>query len=263
MFAATAEQQSQFFESLSDYWVRSRRPYAAFVFVLPLLLLYEAGVLILGPGAVRNGADLWLRQWLEIAGFADNVQYFLLPVLVAAILVAWHHLLGQPWEISRPVLGWMFMECLILSVLLVGVAHLQGTILRQMGCEISQATVETAVGANVATEAKTCVARLVGYFGAGIYEEALFRLLLLTASWGLLRMMFGPGRWTAVTAVITTSLLFSLAHYVGPRGEVFSAHTFTFRFLAGSFFATLFVSRGFGVAAGTHAGYDILVGLLY
>jgi hypothetical protein len=31
-----------------------------------------------------------------------------------------------------------------------------------------------------------------------------------------------------------------------------------FRFLAGVFFSILFIYRGFGIAAGSHAAYDIL-----
>ena len=63
-------------------------------------------------------------------------------------------------------------------------------------------------------------------------------------------------------AVLTTSLAFSLAHYVGPAAEAFDLFTFTFRTIAGAFFAVLFVTRGFGVAVGTHAAYDLLVGIL-
>jgi hypothetical protein len=36
---------------------------------------------------------------------------------------------------------------------------------------------------------------------------------------------------------------------------------FVFRFLAGVFFSVLFVYRGFGIAAGSHAAYDVLLGL--
>ena len=35
-----------------------------------------------------------------------------------------------------------------------------------------------------------------------------------------------------------------------------------FRSVAGVFFSVLFVYRGFGIAAGSHAAYDILVGVL-
>jgi hypothetical protein len=34
-----------------------------------------------------------------------------------------------------------------------------------------------------------------------------------------------------------------------------------FRFLAGALFAVVFVLRGFGIAAGAHALYDIYVGM--
>ena len=66
-----------------DYWQQSRRPLTSLAFVTPLLLVYEAGVLWLGPHAMRNGADVWLRQLLDLLGFS---QYFLLPLLT---LVCW------------------------------------------------------------------------------------------------------------------------------------------------------------------------------
>jgi len=64
-------------------------------------------------------------------------------------------------------------------------------------------------------------------------------------------------------AIVLTSLLFSAAHYVGPSGAPLRWFRFVFRFVAGAFFATLFVYRGFGIAVGTHAGYDIVIGLLH
>ena len=59
--------------------------------------------------------------------------------------------------------------------------------------------------------------------------------------------------------MILTSVVFSAAHYLGPHGDAFEAFSFWFRFMAGAFFAMLFVHRGFGIAAGTHAMYDIFV----
>jgi len=63
-------------------------------------------------------------------------------------------------------------------------------------------------------------------------------------------------------AVLLTSGLFSLAHYVGPLGDAFDFYSFVFRTLAGIFFAVVFLVRGFGIAAGTHAVYDMLVGVV-
>ena len=72
----------------------------------------------------------------------------------------------------------------------------------------------------------------------------------------------------AVVSVLLTSLVFAAAHYVGRYGDPvqWAARAFwfgfVFRWLAGVFFSILFVCRGFGVTAGAHAGYDILVKLL-
>jgi membrane protease YdiL (CAAX protease family) len=67
--------------------------------------------------------------------------------------------------------------------------------------------------------------------------------------------------WRIALAIVATSIVFSAAHYVGPQGEALEWFSASFRCFAGIFFATLFVYRGFGIAAGTHALYDVLVGL--
>jgi membrane protease YdiL (CAAX protease family) len=100
----------------------------------------------------------------------------------------------------------------------------------------------------------------VGFLGAGIYEELLFRLILLSlAVWALRKAHAGTA--TVLLAVVLTSLLFAGAHYIGPAGDSFRWFGFLFRYVAGVFFSLLFIYRGFGVAAGTHAAYDILIGL--
>ena len=103
--------------------------------------------------------------------------------------------------------------------------------------------------------------QLVLSIGAGLYEEVLFRLLLLPAVIWLLER-WGQTRFTAsLWGVVLTSLLFSGAHYVGPLGDTFALYSFTFRTLAGIFFSLVFLVRGFGITAGAHAAYDLLVGL--
>ena len=105
-------------------------------------------------------------------------------------------------------------------------------------------------------------ARLIGFCGAGLYEEVLFRLLLIpTVLWGLKQIGFSSLA-AGIGSLILTSLLFSAAHYVGPLGDTFALYSFTFRTLAGVFFATLFLLRGFGIAAGSHAMYDLVIGFL-
>ncbi len=47
----------------------------------------------------------------------------------------------------------------------------------------------------------------------------------------------------------------------GRAATSFDPFSFSFRVSAGVFFGVLFVTRGFGIAAGTHALYDIIVSL--
>ena len=49
-------------QAVLDYCRQSRRPLAALAFVLPLLALYEGGLVFMGTQAVRNGADAWLPR---------------------------------------------------------------------------------------------------------------------------------------------------------------------------------------------------------
>ena len=238
-------------DSLSDgasvaaesYWALSRMPLTSLVFILPLVLAYEGGVLFLGRSSPRNGADVWLRHILDAVGFGE---YFLLPVLTILGLLAWQHIEHDRWSFKPWVLVGMAAECLLLAVVLVGLARLQNRLWPlQLGLGL-----------------EGIFARFIGFCGAGLYEEVLFRLLMLPAvAWGLERIGTPPSSSVLWSAVIT-SLLFSAAHYVGPLGDSFELYSFTFRTMAGLFFALLFVVRGFGIAAGTHAAYDMLVGLL-
>jgi membrane protease YdiL (CAAX protease family) len=247
-------------EPSTGYWGESRRPLASLVFIAPLLVLYELGVLILGPQAVRNGADVWLRQLLEVMGFG---QYFLLPALTVSILLAWHYTTRQPWRVSPGVLSGMTIECIFLAVVLRLILELQGELLqaslgpsRALGCS-------AAILLNLSDRARG----LVGFLGAGVYEELLFRLILLSLTAWAVQRLGGARRRSLLAAILATSFVFSAAHYVGAYGEPIQLlassfwFSFLFRFLAGIFFGTLFVWRGFGIAAGAHAGYDILVGI--
>src|SRR3954469_20152426 len=112
-----------------DYWQQSRRPLASLAFVAPLLVCYEAGVLWLGPQAMRNGADVWLRQLLDLLGFS---QYFLLPGATVAMLAGWHYVTRDPWRVSPSTLYTKLAECALLAVALVVIARVQANLLSLM-----------------------------------------------------------------------------------------------------------------------------------
>ena len=235
-----------------NYWEESRVPLASLMFITPLLLFYEFGVLILGPEAVRNGAEVWLRQLLVALGLG---QYFFLPALTVGLLLGAHHVSRQPWRVRSATLWGMLVESLFLAGCLRVLLGLQGLVFQYVADHWVLST-GGLLGEHSWAE------KAVAFVGAGVYEELVFRLILLNVVVLLaqsLRLTHTPA---AVLGVIASSLLFSLAHHIGPFGEPFQLFSFLFRFLAGVFFALLFVYRGFGIAAGAHAAYDLMVGLI-
>jgi hypothetical protein len=238
-----------------SYWELSRTPLTSLVFTLPLVFAYEGGVLLLGRGSPRNGADVWLRHMLDALGFG---QYFLLPLLTVVGLLAWQYLAHDRWRVSLGALPGMAAECMLWAVVLVGVARLQQSVWPFRPRLLQWEFLDLQIGAGW----HAVLAQLTGYCGAGLYEEVLFRLLLLPiAVWTFERLGYSTLA-AGCGALLLSSLLFSAAHYVGPLGDAFTLYTFTFRTVAGLFFALLFLLRGFGIAAGTHFFYDLLVGLL-
>ena len=237
-----------------SYWTRTRRPLPCLAFVLPILAAYETGVLWLGGdsgGSLRTGADAWMRQALAAAGLTDPRFP---PLIVVVALLAWQAADFRDWRFRPSCLLGMAAESLVLAVALIGLSHIV-----DLGFARLEGQPVLAVGATPGVAAHP-IAPLVGFLGAGLYEEALFRLALIPALFGSMRLLQAPPTLAGTLAVTASALLFSLAHHAGAPGEAFTWFAFIFRWLAGVFFAWVFVVRGFGIVVGTHAAYDILVG---
>lgn len=228
-------------ERAERYWVESRRPLASLVFIAPLLAIYEVGVLWLG---VRpNGAHDLMQRFLDLFGFGQDVLRLLLPGLIVAILLGWHHLARQPWRLSAGILPAIAAEAILLGLCVRVLAFTQNLM--------------------VALTIREKIQSDIGYLGAGIYEELLFRLILLSLLIWVFRRGGASPRVSMILAIAVSSLLFSAAHHVGPYREwPICWPNFVFRTVAGVFFSLVYVYRGFGIAAGSHAAYDILTGVL-
>jgi hypothetical protein len=221
--------------------------------VAPLLVIYEIGCLTLSEAAgdsFRTGADSWLRHGLANLGWTNP---WILPLSVVMILVGWQLVHGRGWRVPVPTLAAMISESLILAVALVGVSRLVD--LAGVYLESSP----TALALNGVAGIST-ISTIIGFLGAGIYEEFLFRLILVPVFFYGLRSLRMPHVVANALAVSGSGLLFSLAHHAGIPGEPFTWFAFVFRWFAGVAFGWIFVIRGFGIAVGTHTAYDILVG---
>jgi len=102
--------------------------------------------------------------------------------------------------------------------------------------------------------------KLMVSLGAGLYEELLFRVILVSGLATFGRVICGmTPRVAGGFAVVLGAVIFSAFHYVGAYGDVFTVQSFTFRMIAGLFFSALYLLRGFGIVAWTHALYDVFL----
>lgn len=246
-----------------NYWSATKHPWACVLFVLPMLAVYEFGLHALGhtsPESMRNGADVWLRAGLAAVGISN---LYGAPALLLSILLAW----GLVRRDHRPLdkIGvWVGMvgESAAFAVLLVGLSQGLWLMLLRADHVLGQPSHRIAL-LQLASEPEPLWGQIISYLGAGIYEETLFRLVLFA---GLLRLFSwgddSGSPWGIALAAFASALLFAGAHHLGPSGEEFNIYVLAFRTFAGVYFAWLYQTRGFGIAVGAHAGYDVIVGLV-
>ena len=213
------------------------------VLVFPLFLIYQVGVLFTLP--LLNGADFLTVFLFRKVGL--STAYTAAVTVLFAIAVA---MLRRRQRFDPKVIVPVMIESAIYALTMGSVIVLVMTKVFGLSPQLA--------GGMIASQG--IVGRAVMSIGAGVYEETVFRLLLLGGVAALLERGLGLARWLAVgAAFVLSSLLFSAMHHIPPYGDPLHLGVFTFRFLAGMCFATLFWFRGFAVAVYTHALYDLYV----
>jgi membrane protease YdiL (CAAX protease family) len=235
---------------MQRYLALSRTHSYSLLFALPLLVLYELGAATMEVGpdpAVRNGADVLLRMMLA-AGGLHGTAAFTSVLLVGSLVLIILERRRRPVPLRIGVLFGMLLESSVYALL--------------FGLVISTATywvlnpplllMGPALGIRE---------QVVLSLGAGIYEELVFRVLLAGGLFVVLRAAGAGWRLAGISATLISAVIFSAFHYIGVYGDPWALESFTFRFLAGLAFSALFLLRGFGVAAWTHALYDVFLTL--
>lgn len=238
----------------SGYWRASRAPRYSITFALPLLVVYELLAFALSGDAiagVRNGADVLLKSlFVGFGGRSGLVAFGALLLGAGTALVV--HDLRRGGGIRPRYFALMAVEAALYALTFGAVvATLTGLVLGGLVPPAGAALGVLGNGLGPATQ-------LMISLGAGIYEELLFRVLLVGALAWLGRRVPGWQSGTAgVFATIVGALVFSAFHYIGPYGDPLELPSFTFRTLAGLVFSAMYLARGFGITAWTHALYDV------
>lgn len=211
--------------------------------VLPMYLFYQLGLLLTmdcGSGQCRwvsNGVDLFTGTLFSIAG-GSRLTFALITLagslgFLAAIWWAKRHTKMHPKQIV-PVL-------------------IESTVWASVAAPLASA-LSHAIGLGRSTG--SWFGDIVSSFGAGLHEELIFRAGMFAGLAWLLAKVVKRTSIALVIAGVLSSLVFSLIHHVGPMGEPFTMRAFVFRFILGMLFAVIYKTRGFAVAAWTHALYD-------
>jgi hypothetical protein len=227
---------------MKGYLKETRRPIYSAALVLPFLCVYHAGTIIFHTTYI-NGADALI---IRILSSLSVHSMFGSALVLAACFIIWQLRIGASWKIRWGNLLFSFLESICFALIL----------LFAFGWLTSRLSLSMAATRSVA-------ANLVLYCGAGVYEELVFRAFLLSILIAFFTRAFdvkkGPA---AAAAAILGALLFSLFHYLGPSADTFTMGSFMQRTLGGLYFSILYVTRGFGVTAASHAIYDIFVGVI-
>ena len=248
---------------VTGYWEASRAHRHSLLFALPLLLAYEAlaAVLAAPTGGVRNGADVILRSLVGALAGRYEALAFAVVVIGSSI---W--LIARDLRAGGRVRPLYFPAMLLESALLASIFGLVvGTVTAQLlgsfaVLDPSRASLPLAQAQGSPIEQLGTATQLMVSLGAGLYEELLFRVILVAAIAFVGRSFIGWKPLTAgVVATVAGALIFSAFHYVGPYGDPFQLQSFTFRAIAGLFFSALYLLRGFGITAWTHALYDVFL----
>lgn len=222
------------------YWRATDQPLYALLFLFPLVAIYEFGSLLVRatPGAGEQlVAQSLVNHFLALFG----AQAAWLPgVALILTLIIWHVLSRKPWHVE----GWTLMGMLVESLVLAG----------------PLLVITGLLAAGAGDTPSPLPRQIVMAIGAGIYEELVFRLYLLTGVMLLvIDLVRAPRSVGIAVAAAASSVLFALCHFDPIGTEPFAWATFFVFLAAGAYFALIFVGRGFGVAVGCHAAHNVIL----
>ena len=227
-----------------SYFLQTRSSFYSFLFTIPLFFIYEVGILFLSKDdilVVRNGADFLMRSILESFGVFG--LYGLGAIFLIGFIVTYIYFFNDKSNksIRADYLFIMVFESVCWALVLYFLlSKFMLVLMNPIGKTITQ-QVTLAVG-------------------AGIYEEFLFRVMLISGLTGIIGFVFlWSEKVRKAAALIIAAGIFSAFHFVGDYGDFFSMELFLLRFFAGIVLGILYIARGFGITAYAHSIYDLIV----
>ena len=221
------------------YLDATHRPLHALLLIAPLLAFYHIAA------AVGDRQLALAARWdlLRALGWFGISGAFLAPAMIVVVLLAQHVARRDPWRPQGRTLALMVGEALLWTLPIIVLGLLRGQLRMASG---------SAGGADA-------FGLLVAGVGAGIYEEFLFRLVLISLALLIfVDILSLPEPWVVFAAVVVSAALFGLYHPVTtPNGIDWTL--LLVQSTKGVLWGVLYVYRGFGVCVLSHVSWNVFV----
>ena len=236
--------KKKFFEPRRDTYLRqTHSPLNAMAIVMPLLIVFHAGSAFSGQTSLLASRDL--ARVLSVFG---STAWFLPPLTVMGVLLLIYSARRKQWKFQLKVVAAMLLESVLWTLPLFAISYLCSRLL-------------DASGVLTAGETACAFHDFLPAFGAGVYEEFLFRLILIGGVTWISTDIFSLKKdHVLLVMLVISSLAFSLYHFswsFSQAAEVFTWNQFIWRAAAGLCLGIIYANRGFGITVATHTLWSL------
>lgn len=231
-----------------NYLSSTKSTLNSLLFIFPFIILYEFIAFFKFKNLsyqIRNTADIIIRDFISI--FTSDVMLIYSILLFFVILIYFILNINNHVKVhfNLTYVFFMYIEGFVYGFILI--LLLNGL---------------TVFSYNNTFFDSDLILSFYFCLGASIWEEILFRLFCFSSIVFFLKKVPISNYISTVIAGIISSLLFSMFHYIGSLGDVFTIYSFLIRFVGGLYLSALYYYRGLGIAMICHFTYDFILLML-
>jgi len=228
--------------ALRQYLNSSKSLHYGLILTLPALAIYEIGVVILFQDSffeLRNSGEVLLRSLFESLGLTN-------PLIVSGILLALFMIVmirGYRIEKKPGIHANYIVYMLLESMLWGGFIFISLQFFTQLPLQM--------------VSMKDKLSNINLAIGAGIFEELIFRMVVISSLLVVLQRGLSMGsRISVPLAIFFSAFVFAGFHLFM---EMYSFPIFSQRMFGGILLGSLFYARGYGISVYAHIIYNFLI----
>tara|TARA_Y100000590_G_scaffold460671_1_gene620496 strand:- start:701 stop:1408 length:708 start_codon:yes stop_codon:yes gene_type:complete len=228
-----------------NYFSFSKNILTSFLVIFPLLVLYELIAFLKFSSTsfvIRNTADSIFRDIITIFTTNVSLAQSIIIIIFFTIYISFniHYIKNYTFKLKYILM--IYLESFILGVILIFLLN---------GIYVFN-NINNTFYDDYILSFYLCL-------GAGIWEEILFRFVLINIFAFIFKFIFKKSFNVIFLSFVLSSLIFSLFHYIGSFADTFYLYSFFIRFIGGLCLSSIYYYRGLGISILTHFVYDFVL----